>query len=194
MEIRSFVLRSIAIGGLSAMFLSGHAAADMTMQMCVNCHGADGLGMDSNTPIIAGIEDVVQEDALYAYKEGDRQCASMAIMCKMAVGLTDEQISALSASFAAMPYQPAGEDFDAALAETGKVIHDRDCAICHGGDEPGDPGSSILHGQRKAYLRAALQQYAAGERKQLPIMQKKTADLSSDDIDALVDYYASYRN
>jgi len=39
-----------------------------------------------------------------------------------------------------------------------------------------------------------LQQYAAGERSQLPAMEKKTSVLSSDDIEALLNYYASYQD
>ncbi len=93
-----------------------------------------------------------------------------------------------------MPFVPAGEDFDATLAEAGKALHMDNCAICHGNDDPGDAEASILHGQRKDYLRYSLQQYAAGERKQLPAMLKKTSVLSADDIEALLNYYASYQN
>ena len=93
-----------------------------------------------------------------------------------------------------MPYAAAGEEFDATLAQAGKAIHLANCALCHGQDDPGDAEASILHGQRKDYLRYALQQYAAGERLQLPAMEKKTKLLSSDDIEALLNYYASYQD
>jgi len=174
--------------------LPASVAADMTLQMCINCHGQDGRGGDAITPIIAGLTEVVHEDALYAYMDGDRTCALVPIMCKMAQKLSEDQVVSLAAHFAALPFAPANEEFDTTLADQGKAINERDCAICHGGDEPGDPESGILHGQRKGYLRLALQQYAAGERKQLPAMQKKTTALSADDIEALVNFYASFRN
>jgi len=43
-------------------------------------------------------------------------------------------------------------------------------------------------------LRYSLEQYATGERQQLPAMKKVTTPLSTDDIEALVNYYASYRD
>jgi len=57
-------------------------------------------------------------------------------------------------------------------------IHLNGCARCHGADNPSeadaDLGATILHGQRKDYLRYALGQYATGERQQLPAMEKVT--------------------
>ena len=116
------------------------------------------------------------------------------MMCKSAERLTEDQIIELAAHFAAMPYAAAGEEFDAALADAGKAIHDRDCAICHVADAAGGTDFPILHGQRKDYLRSVMQQYAAGGRTQLPAMEKKTKLLSSDDIEALLNYYASYQD
>lgn len=167
--------------------------ADPMMDMCVSCHAEDGRGNDSTVPIIAGIPAVVQEDALWAYADGQRSCGLAPMMCKIASRLTEEQIVQFAAHYAAMPYTPAGEEFDSTLAETGKSLHDSNCAICHGADDPGDAEASILHGQHIEYLRFAMQQYAAGERQQLPAMEKKMADLSDDDIEALLNYYASYR-
>jgi len=168
------------------------------LMMCSTCHGEDGLGTNSEIPIIAGVPATVQEDALYAYADGARNCVSSPMMCKLATGLTEEQIVELSAHFAELPYQAAGEEFDAALAEAGQKLHQTGCAICHGADNPSEAdanmGASILHGQPKDYLRYALQQYAAGERSQLPMMEKMITPLSSDDIEALLNYYASYRN
>jgi len=169
------------------------AGADNTLKMCVNCHGEDGRGTESDTPIIAGIPAVIQEDALYAYADGDRDCGSKPMMCKMASRLTEEQVVQLASHFAAMQFSPAGEDFDAALAGKGKALHMEECAICHVEDDPDEAEASILRGQRMDYLRYALQKYAAAERKQLPAMEKKTVKLTPDDIEALVNYYASYR-
>ncbi len=178
------------------LLFGGNAIADISgpLKMCAKCHGDDGRGTESDIPIIAGIPAIVQEDALYAYLDGDRNCGSYPLMCKSVSRLNEEQIVELAEHYAAMSFAPAGEDFDATLAEAGKALHMDNCAICHGNDDPGDAEASILHGQRKDYLRYSLQQYAAGERKQLPAMLKKTSVLSADDIEALLNYYASYQN
>jgi len=191
---RNISIKTIAF--IALLFVCGPVWADVSgmLKICSNCHAEDGRGVESDIPIIAGIPAVVQEDALFAYLDGDRQCGDKPLMCKSASRLTEEQIVELAAHFAAMPYAAAGEEFDPALAETGKTIHKNNCAICHGKDDPGDAEASILHGQRKDYLRYALQQYAAGERTQLPAMQKKTSVLSGDDIEALLNYYASYQD
>lgn len=184
------------IAGTALLVASSAVWGDVSgvIKMCTGCHGEDGRGTDPNTPIIAGLPAVVQEDALYAYIDGDRKCAKVPIMCNIVSKLTEDQIAELAEHFAALPYVPAGEEFDATLAEAGKAIHAANCAICHGADDPGDAQSSILHGQRKAYLRYALEQYAAGERTQLPAMEAKVSALSADDIEALLNYYASYSN
>lgn len=188
----------IRVSTLLMLILPAWSGAQDMLMMCSACHGEDGLGTSSDIPIIAGIPAAVQEDALYAYADGARTCVSSPMMCKLASGLTEEQIVELSAHFAELPYQAAGEEFDAALAEAGQKLHQTSCAICHGADSPGEAdanmGASILHGQPKDYLRYALQQYASGERSQLPMMEKMITPLSSDDVEALLNYYASYRN
>ncbi len=194
MKVRKVPARVIAAGALLVIVGSAVADGSRALKMCVGCHGADGRGTEADVPIIAGIPPLVQEDALYAYRDGDRNCGAKPLMCKSVSMLSEDQIVELAAHFAAMPYAPAREDFDAALAEKGKSLHMGGCAICHGADDPGDAEASILHGQRKEYLRYALQQYAAGEREQLPAMEKKTKLLSNDDIEALLNYYASYQN
>lgn len=178
------------------LFLCGPVSADVSgmLMMCGACHGEDGRGTQANVPIIAGVPAIIQEDALYAYVDGDRNCGSVPMMCNVVSGLTEDQVVELAAHFSAMPYAPANEEFDAALAAAGESIHKENCAICHGADDPGEAEAGILHGQRKDYLRFALQQYAAGERTQLPAMEKKVSALSTDDIEALLNYYASYRN
>lgn len=193
------MMRTPITAAISTVFLlcsvgAAIAADDPLLGMCIECHGEDGRGTEDDTPIIAGIPAVIQEDALYSYAAGDRHCGLKPMMCKLASRLSEQQVVEFAEHFAAMPYSSAGEDFDAALAEKGSAIHQANCAICHGQDDPGEAESSILHGQRKAYLRYAIQQYASGERMQLPAMEKKTSELSADDIEALINYYASYRD
>jgi sulfide dehydrogenase cytochrome subunit len=184
-------------GMLGLIVFSGPAMADasQSLPVCTGCHGADGAsGITPDTPNIAGLDAAVLEDAIFAYLDGGRKCMpSGAMMCQIATSLSEDDIVELAAHFAAMPFKPAGEDFDAALAATGEEIHEDGCAMCHGVHGPGDPQFSIVHGQKMAYLRGVIQQYAAGERDQLAPMQAATSSLTPGDIEALANYYASYR-
>ncbi len=184
-------------GVLGLIIFSGPAMADaaQSLPMCAGCHGADGAsGITPDTPIIAGLDAGVFEDAMFAYMDGGRKCMpSGAMMCQVTTSLSEDDIVELAAHFAEMPYKPAGEAFDAALAAEGEEIHENNCGLCHGIHEPGDPQFSIVHGQKMAYLRGVIQQYAAGERDQLAPMQAAISALTSEETEALLNYYASYR-
>ena len=113
-------------------------------------------------------------------------------MCEVAGGLDDDQIEDIAGYYADLPFVPANQEFDAALAEKGKAIHDAECSRCHSdGGSNADDEAGILAGQWMGYLRTSFEQYAAGERPQDTKMQEKMDPLSADDVEALLHYYAS---
>jgi sulfide dehydrogenase cytochrome subunit len=172
----------------------GQVQAEQTalLKKCTICHGDEGISDEPAYPSIAGIPVRVQVDAMKAYRDGRRDCGPVERMCKISVGLTDEQILELSEYFAAFPFKPAEQEFDPELAAKGAHLHEDYCEVCHG-DSPEDAEKSILHGQWMDYLRYSLSQYKIGARKQPPSMLRQTEKLSPEDIEALVNYYASYR-
>jgi sulfide dehydrogenase cytochrome subunit len=189
-------LKSILPSIIIALFftVAGVSAQDSkNFKMCVMCHGENGLSEDGEAPIIAGMDVVVQEEALFAYRDGDRDCGETPMMCKVAGKLSDEEIEEFAAYYSEMAFQPAGDAFDAALGEQGKALHAEKCSKCHGDKDDINLESGMLFGQKMAYLRYALQQYVAGERAQLPAMQKQTETLDADQIEALLNYYANYQ-
>ena len=85
---------------------------------CNGCHGDDGVSRWDDMPTIAGIDAFVHADALWAYQEQARPCATVAFrqgdtsrpdtsMCDVVAGLTDDQIEAIAAHYAAIPFVPA---------------------------------------------------------------------------------------
>jgi len=184
----------VSIVGL--FVFSGPALGDAAQHLpgCVGCHGADGVSSPMpDVPIIAGIDAIVQEDALFAYRDGGRECWPPGIMCQISAALSDDDIVELAAHFAEMPYKPAGEAFDAALAAEGEQIHNKDCGMCHGMDGQDIPEASLLRGQKKAYLSAVMKEYAAGKREQLAPMEATISALTPEQTEAILHYYASYR-
>jgi len=182
------------LGGLAlalTVFQAG-AVEDELLKKCTICHGEQGISDEPAYPSIAGIPAKIQADALRAYRDGTRDCGPVPRMCKIMEGLTDEHIDALAAHFAAFEFRPAEQPFDPALVERGRHLHEDFCEVCHG-DGPEDAEKSILHGQWAEYLRYSLSQYRGGHRKQPPSMRRQTDKLSDEDIEALVNFYASFR-
>lgn len=193
MTIRTLV-KAVCLAGLALALTAGRVDAleDELLKKCTICHGEKGISDEPAYPSIAGIPAKLQGDALRAYRDGTRDCGPVPRMCKIMVGITDEHIDALAAHFAAFEFQPADQPFDESLVERGQHLHEDYCEVCHG-DDPSDAEKSILHGQWAEYLRYSLSQYREGHRKQPPSMRRQTDKLSDEDIEALVNFYASFR-
>ena len=118
------------------------------------------------------------------------------LMCETVLHTSDERIAELAEYYAALPRDSSRECYDPKLAARGKEVHAKLCSGCH--LKPEDEGVEDalgipLHGQRGAYLRYALKSYMDGRRENLlEAMGMKLAQLEEGDIDALVNYYASY--
>jgi cytochrome c553 len=182
----------------SFMSLAPTVAADDALQACFGCHGADGMGQaDPMIPVIAGMPAAHIEEAIYAYIDGARQCVREPRMCETVAGLTESEVSTAAEYFAAQERNYNREEYDEELARKGAILHKRHCAACHlpPHDENVDYAIGIpLHGQRSDYIRFALGAYFGGKREPLlEAMAHEIRQLDSDDFDALVNYYSSYR-
>ncbi len=164
---------------------------------CADCHGIDGLARENlDAPVIAGMPATHIEEAIYAYRDGARQCRYEPLMCETVLHTSDERIADLAEHYASQRRGPSNEPYDQDLAAKGERIHAVHCAQCHvrPDDPKGEDALGIpLHGQRGAYLRYALRSYKDGRRKNLlDTMEEKLEQVDSDGIEALVNYYASY--
>lgn len=164
---------------------------------CADCHGVDGLARENrDAPVIAGIPATHIEEAIYAYRDGARQCRYEPLMCETVLHTSDERIADLAEHYASQRRGPSNEPYNAALAAKGEKIHASLCSQCHVRPDDPDAADALgipLHGQRGVYLRYALQSYKDGRRKNLlDTMGEKLGQLNADDIEALVNYYASY--
>lgn len=194
MDTKKTWITEIAIA--AGLCFCGTAMADVEsiVKSCDGCHGAD-----ASMPLIAGLSEFYHSDQLYFYRDEERPCADATSaggdntnMCAVTADLSDDDIDAIAAHYAAMPFVAAAQEFDAALAEAGQGIHDRDCEVCHSeGGSNAEDDASILAGQNMAYLESTFAQYRAGEREQPDPMKKKIDPLSDDDIKALLHFYAS---
>ena len=193
----------IAVVGL--LMASGAAAADVgaLVKQCEDCHGRNGASQWDDVPTIAGISAPVHGDFLFAYQDKSRPCRASKYrqgdtsrpetdMCAVAGKLSDADIEALAAHYAARPFVAAKQPFDAAKAAAGKALHARDCAKCHanGGRDP-DDDASILGGQHLKYLQQALRDLRSGDREASKKMAEKLSKWTDAEAEAAAHYYAS---
>ena len=192
---------------VGAILAAVPVAADVTdlVNSCADCHGPDGASSEPDVPIIGGFSAPYTTDSMIAYQEEERPCpeaeyhsgdnkGQKTTMCEIAKELRDKEIEQLAAYFAGKPFVRAQQAFDATLAEKGKDIHESNCDKCHaeGGSLASDD-SGILAGQWMPYLEQAFKEFASGERPMVKKMKPKFEKLEPADIEALVNYYGSFK-
>jgi thiosulfate dehydrogenase len=156
---------------------------------CASCHGVDGGGNEqSGFPRLSGLNATYIESQLHAYKNGQRKNP---VMAGMAAPLTDPDIKAVAAYYAALaPVSHARAPDDVAtlageqLASYGNMTNRGlpGCFQCHG---PGGVGVGAsfppLAGQPFSYLLAQLQAWKSGTRSGEPLgLMKAVADQLTD--------------
>ena len=99
------------------------ADTDELIAMCADCHGPDGVSAHGDVPTIAGQASSFLAKTLRTYQVWGRPCIKSSYragdtsrpqvdMCKIAEGLTGEDIAALSEHFSQLPFRPAQQEFD----------------------------------------------------------------------------------
>jgi cytochrome subunit of sulfide dehydrogenase len=191
----------------SFSFVSSARAIDVDKltETCANCHGKGGASTESDIPIIGGYSAESITGNLTAYKNKERDCPKTKYragskkgektdMCQMVKDLNDSDIKQIAQFFAKQNFVRAKQKFDPALANKGKEVHDMYCEKCHseGGSVAGDD-SGILAGQWIPYLKQAFDDYSSAKRPIPKKMKLRMDELNKSDIDALINYYGSFR-
>ena len=194
-----------AIAGLGLSAATGARAADAAQlaEQCADCHGENGVSKEPSVPTIAGMSAYFLTDTMAIYKERGRPCVeaeylagaskgSKTDMCKIADELSDEDAEALAEYYAGKAFVPASQEFDSGKVALGQEVHDAACKKCHeAGGAVAEDDAGFLAGQWMPYLRQVFEHYAAGDRPMPKKMQPKFDDLSADDREAFLHYYAS---
>lgn len=189
----------------AALFLPLAAFAGPATQGCADCHGKDGVSVESDVPIIAGQSAVYLQGALEAYRDGKRPCPESKYragdksrkstdMCRIAKNLGDGGIKEVAASFAGKPFVRAKQTADATRAALGKNLHEQRCEKCHAeGGSSKDDDAGILAGQWMPYLEETFKEFGGGSRQAPKKMQPKLQELTTDEKAALIQYYGSFQ-
>ena len=174
----------------------------LALQVCSNCHGADGNSVSPNFPNLAAQTETYVVEQLNSFRKHSRlDPAGFEYMWGLSRHLTDEQIKDLAAYYASQksksPAYPTGK---AELRDAGKTVFANGvpeksvppCATCHGPDGLGNQQFPRIAGQHADYLQKQLVVFQrTDERPEGAIMKVIVHDLTKNNIEAVSAYLES---
>jgi cytochrome c553 len=191
-------MRSALVGAVLALiFGSSYArAADVAAgkekaELCVGCHGENGISQMENIPSLAGQPDQFIQWQLVYFRAGARKNEQMQPIVEQ---LTNEDIRNLAAYFTSLaPPKATKPDDNPDLSKKGaQAAVGRRCASCHTDTYVGTKAVARVAGQREEYLLKALHDYKSGVRSGggQAAMADVAYPLSAEEIEALAHYLA----
>jgi sulfide dehydrogenase cytochrome subunit len=173
-----------------------------TTRECDGCHGVQGASSHDDVPIIGGQSADYITKSLESFQKWNRPCVKSTYrsgdtsrpktdMCKIAGALSAPEITALGEHYAGLPFVAANQQFDTVKAEVGAGLHEQHCEICHERGGLVAARGPRLAGQWVPYLRATLKYVPTGEHMVPNMMERSLGKFSNEEIDALMDFYAS---
>ena len=203
---RSSLWIGVCLTGLALFFPTAACSLDVgtLTPVCNGCHGLDGVSTNSAVPTIAGQAYTLIEDNLLAFRDNAGACSATELlhgeaaalvfaMCALVATLENQDIAALAEFYELQTFVPARQPFDPSRAADGARIHRQaNCELCHSkGGRNSNGMAAILAGQWTPYLERSLLRIRAGERMGPKVMNAAIRELTDDDIEALLSYYAS---
>ena len=160
-------------------------------QRCAICHGPQGVS-DANSPNLAGQFAAVTYKELVDFKTGARVNV---VMSPFAANLSNQDMLDVAAYYAYLPRVPSHK-LDPAMAAPAIVTigapmrNIAPCGSCHG-DVDNKAGSPWLGGQSAVYIKAQLQAFAAGTRRNDISQQMRNIarQMTVEEIDQVASYY-----
>lgn len=181
--MRKWIVAGVLILCGAQLALAGDPPA--SARACVACHGQAGVSGSPEFPNLAGQHEAYLALQIRAFRDGSRSNPAMA---PFVADLTDAEIGALAAYYAAQPPARATSG-DAALVAVGENLSGY-CKACHGmAGRPVAGEWPLLAGQQAAYLQQQLAAYKSGARLN-PLMQAAIAHLGEPEFAALAAYYS----
>ncbi|MGJ4941074.1 c-type cytochrome [Bradyrhizobium sp. HKCCYLS1011] len=184
----------LAAAALLSEFSVTHAAdleaGKAKAELCVGCHGENGLSQTENIPSLAGQQDQFIQWQLVFFRAGTRKNEAMQPIIEQ---LNNEDIRNLGAYFASLTPPKAPPDDNPELSQKGaQAAAGRRCASCHTDSYAGTKGVARIADQREEYLVKALHDYKSGQRVggSQAAMTDVAYPLSNEEIEALAHYLA----
>ena len=195
MRYRFALPYGFALGLLAFANITAHAAdiaaGKVKAELCVGCHGDNGISQTENIPSLAGQPDPFFQWQLVFFRAGARKNEQMQPIVE---AISNEDIRVLGAYFAGLTPPKAGApDDNPDLSKKGaQAAAGRRCASCHTDSYAGTKAVARIAGQREEYLVKALRDYKSGVRSggAGAAMADVAYPLSEEEIEALAHYLA----
>jgi cytochrome c553 len=160
-------------------------------QRCAICHGPQGVS-DANSPNLAGQFAAVTYKELIDFKTGARVNV---VMSPFAANLSNQEMLDIAAYYSYLPRVPSN-NLDTKvpappIVVTGAPMRNiPPCGSCHG-DIDNKAGSPWLGGQSAVYIKAQLQAFASGTRRNDISQQMRNIarQMTAGEIDGVARYY-----
>jgi cytochrome c553 len=160
-------------------------------QRCAICHGPQGVS-DANSPNLAGQFAEATYKELHDFKAGARVNV---VMSPFAANMSDQDMKDVAAYYAYLPRVPSNKFDEKILAPpivvTGAPMRNiPPCGSCHG-EIDYKAGSPWLGGQSAVYIKAQLQAFASGARRNDISQQMRNIarQMTAEEIDQVARYY-----
>lgn len=160
-------------------------------QRCAICHGPQGVS-DANSPNLAGQFAAVTYKELNDFKTGARVNT---VMSPFAANISNQDMLDLAAFYSYLPRVPSshlnGSLVAPLIVTTGAPMRNiPPCGSCHG-DIDNKAGSPWLGGQSAVYIKAQLQAFESGARRNDISQQMRNIarQMTAEEIDEVARYY-----
>src|SRR4051794_6926554 len=166
------------------------AAGKAKAELCVGCHGENGISQLENIPSLAAQPDLFIQWQLVFFRAGTRKNEQMQPVIEQ---INNEDIRNLGAYFASLAPPKAPADDNPDMSKKGaQAAAGRRCASCHTDSYAGTKAVARVAGQRQEYLLKALHDYKSGVRAggAMAAMADVAYSLSEEEIEALAHYLA----
>jgi cytochrome c553 len=167
------------------------AAGKEKAELCVGCHGENGISRMENIPSLAAQPDQFIQWQLVFFRAGARKNEQMQ---PVVAQIDNDDIRNLGAYFASLepPKSPTPDDNPDLSRKGAEAAAGRRCASCHTDSYAGTKAVARIAGQREEYLLKALHDYKSGVRSGggMAAMADVAYPLSDEEITALAHYLA----
>ncbi|MGY4480348.1 c-type cytochrome [Bradyrhizobium sp. USDA 3364] len=160
-------------------------------QRCAICHGPQGVS-DAHSPNLAGQFAAVTYKELNDFKTGARVSV---VMSPFAAAMSDQDMKDVAAYYAYLPRVPSnnldvGRPAPAVVVMGAPMRNIPPCGSCHG-DIDNKAGSPWLGGQSAVYIKAQLEAFASGTRRNDISQQMRNIarQMTAEEIDQVAHYY-----